>query len=400
MCVLVKSNFVLWRFVIVFLMCGTLLYSCSTPHDLKNPANAAEGDAPFDEGTFGGAANGEAAFGGMILPGKGVLTVVLPGSARSVSRSYLSNSTISALSYTLTLTKDGGTPQPVPGSLSGSVSYPLDPGEWDILVEARDPFDDLVGTGGQSVTIYEGRHSSARIAMEIDADYKATLTEAHIYRESDLRMLCDDYYDLPGPLTIYLENDITVSGTSVGEIGSAWIFDGQGRTITLDIDTITTSYDEGSLFTSNWGTVRNLKLAGIVDINTSYSIFTAFGAVAAANYGTIKNVASTVEVIVVNTSTGSTQIQVGGLTGENQGIIEDCYAGGHVSGSSPSLTGNPQIGGIAGKNTGSMQLNWTIATTQSAAETAAAGGGSPWYWSKTIAIGTLTGVFVPALWFE
>jgi hypothetical protein len=167
----------------------------------------------------------------------------------------------------------------------------------------------------------------------------------YIHNEAELRKYIADYddYDNTG-ITFHLENDISVNGSPVDYLWGT--FDGHGHTITLNID-VTGS--PAGLLGANYGTVKNLRLEGTVS-GTVTSLYLNAGAVSGNNYGTIRNVSSAVTVTAVNTYSSSGSLTAGGITGGNSGTIEDCSVSGNVTGNRNAGTGDPNAGGIVGKN--------------------------------------------------
>ena len=149
-------------------------------------------------------------------------------------------------------------------------------------------------------------------------------------------------------------------------------FDGRGHVIT----NLTQRRDGSSngdlgpvgLFYTNDGTIRNLGIVG----GTLLASNSDGGAIASVNRGVISNSYSTARVIgflgssriggLVGMNSGTinggshatgavTGYVVGGLVGENRGIINDSYATGAVNGA--------VAGGLAGENSGNIR--WTYA---------------------------------------
>ena len=131
--------------------------------------------------------------------------------------------------------------------------------------------------------------------------------------------------------------------------------DGNGSTIDLGSGLVgSTGGDYRGLFgvIGAGGTVKNLKLTGTLDtmgrmtITPSPTMGAQLGTVAGANYGTIRNISSSVNIII---ETGHV-LYVGGIAGRNQetGTIENCYNTGNITVTNTSVQNNIQIGGIAG----------------------------------------------------
>jgi hypothetical protein len=276
------------------------------------------------------------------------LTVVLPGGNKNgPARSVLSNDFVVTLRYQITLTGPGGTIDRT--AEGGSVTVSLQAGEWALTVQAYDG-NDLVGTGSETTTVVPGQPASVIVKMNMDPGYEAALTDIYIHNEAELRQYIADY-DGAG-ITFHLENDISVSGSPVGDLLGT--LDGHGYTIDLNISD---DDQRAGLFEYNFGTVKNLKLTGIVTGTYGWSWTVFAGAVAGDNYnGLIKNVVSTVKVSAEQTGNGI--LYAGGIAGTNSGTIEDCSAGGDVQGDKSGSGYNaPESGGIAGENESSGIVN-------------------------------------------
>ena len=122
-------------------------------------------------------------------------------------------------------------------------------------------------------------------------------------------------------------------------------FDGRGFTISnLYINNATTNY--AGLFGSvgTGGVVQDLGLLNIHVTGTgSYSSIMHAGGLVGENNGTIRNCYATGEVI----GAGRDDVLAGGLVGENNGTISNCYATGEVTG-----IGRDDVlaGGLVGEN--------------------------------------------------
>ena len=119
---------------------------------------------------------------------------------------------------------------------------------------------------------------------------------------------------ITGALNIELVNDITISSdrtwTPIAQAnGQSSVFEGNGHTITLNLESATASSGGYGLFSNlNYSTVRNLVLEGSVTVNSTDNV----GALAASAYRTtFENVVSLVDV----TNTCTTGGYAGGLVG-------------------------------------------------------------------------------------
>ncbi len=183
-------------------------------------------------------------------------------------------------------------------------------------------------------------------------------------------------YNLSGDY--YLANDINCTYCTQDPAGACYndgagfepigiftgTFDGNGHTVTgLKINRPSTSYV--SLFRCISGTVKNV---GLIDSSVTGNDYT--GGLIGQNNGTITNCYATGAV-------SSDYLNVGGLIGWNNGTITNCYSTGAVSGdnsvggligrnyngtitncySTGAVTGNDYTGGLIGQNYGGTITN-------------------------------------------
>jgi hypothetical protein len=173
--------------------------------------------------------------------------------------------------------------------------------------------------------------------------------------------------------TYVLTGDIDVTGTwtplGSGANSFKGTLDGNGHTITMDdlVIPVVSVMDHGLFGTiGQGGEVKNLKLAGTVSFTGNNE--TMFGPLAGLNRGTIRNIASSVDVIVTNTVLW---VYGGGIAGRNtDGLIENCYSTGNISvtfdDSTTTATTGTYIacaGGIAGERySGTIRNCWAGGT--------------------------------------
>ena len=180
-----------------------------------------------------------------------------------------------------------------------------------------------------------------------------------------------------------LASNITVTSPVPGNyIGT---FDGNGNTITLNINE--TNRESVGLFSDIGinGTVKNLRLQGSVNAtNSTGSVYA--GAVAGRNQGMIRNVSSSVSVSGETSSTSiANNAYIGGIAGDSgiltggggsSAFIMDSYSTGSVTAN--SANGGASAGGIAGHMTSSsfIRFSWAEGTISSNADngTARSGG--------------------------
>jgi len=142
------------------------------------------------------------------------------------------------------------------------------------------------------------------------------------------------YFELEDNLSIDLS---TVNWTPIGPNSKpfAGTFDGNGKTITWSGSTTGQNYY--GIFGKNTGTVKNLTTAGSLTVTGSYDYIAP---VVGYNTGTIDHVTNTANL------TASNAFNIGGIAGFNNG--------GYILNSSNSgvINGHRKLGGIVGENDG------------------------------------------------
>lgn len=189
-------------------------------------------------------------------------------------------------------------------------------------------------------------HESIKLYAKWEAG--ASVTGTKIYNLNDLAKVANN----PGG-TYVLMNNINCEGLALPTIGAnsstpfTGLFDGQGYTIS---NYVASGGEYIGLFGYNSGTIRNLNVADfkLEQTNTvSFSILRV-GGIAGYNNGVIESCGVTNGNIniIVNAN------RYGGLiTGENNGIIRNCYSQGIVNINQLSQNTNyAYAAGIAGMN--------------------------------------------------
>ncbi len=141
-----------------------------------------------------------------------------------------------------------------------------------------------------------------------------------------------------------LMQDLVDNATVVKKAGSQaapfkGTFDGDGHTVNINLTNSTTSETHIGLFAFNYGTIKNLTVTGSVTCSNS-----TVGGIAGENAGVIYN--------CVNKATISGKNNVGGITGRNKDytastievpVIENCT-------NEASVTGTDYVAGVTGVN--------------------------------------------------
>ena len=125
-------------------------------------------------------------------------------------------------------------------------------------------------------------------------------------------------------------------------------FYGEGHTIRINIDGATDNYQGLFAKIGSGATVRDLHIIGNVKCSRSRLV----GGIAGQNDGTIKNCWVSADVSSDwNESASAYRAKVGGIVGENNGTIEYCCMTGNVT------NNDADVGGIVGYNSGSGNIN-------------------------------------------
>jgi len=149
-----------------------------------------------------------------------------------------------------------------------------------------------------------------------------------------------------------LGNDVILTGQwlPITQLGPYGVLDGNGRTIsglTITGRTVAQTGVNVGLFAINHGEIRNLRMTGVYIIFGAEhgSAWSNTGAIAGINRGRIENVvvAGRIEVHRENSC-------LGGIAGQNLGVIESSQVGLLNQANSIVLFGNGDVGGTAGAN--------------------------------------------------
>ena len=204
-------------------------------------------------------------------------------------------------------------------------------------------------TGGERVMITaqaEGKMPSYVITAIVG--YIGEGTESNPYLVStadDLHNIKEDgYYKLTNDIDVseWIENNNVENGWS--PIGGKWpsmviTLDGDGHTVKGLI--FSDNYEYSGLFTkiSKYTTVKNLK----IELTEHTEINNNFGTIAGLNRGTISNCKVSGEFPYYH-------MNFGGIACENKGTIERCYTTGCIDGYLYQPYDEGYVGGICGKN--------------------------------------------------
>ena len=175
-----------------------------------------------------------------------------------------------------------------------------------------------------------------------------------------------DFYGMNASGSYILMSDITITapyGSSANKFKGT--FDGNGHTITLNINNAENYYQGAFAYIGTDGVVKNIITAGTLDGTGKYYI----GGIAGMCEGTILNCGNTANI------TGSKQ--VGGITGQlsdrGTAAIQNCYNTGTITGPSSGRSAiKTTTGGIVGKvNTNGKVQNCSNSGNVSAANSGA-----------------------------
>jgi len=203
------------------------------------------------------------------------------------------------------------------------------------------------------------------------AVFKPTDDTKLITSEADMAKIGKETnYPLDGNYVLIADLDLnnwTPIGT--GENPFTGTFDGMGHSITLGnninyvasvtSDDSTTEFYAGlfGVIGKN-GTVKNLDLACSINLTQNATGPLCVGAVAGKNGGLIKNVISSVNIIIGSPDTSSGQIHIGGIAGQitNVGNIKNCASIGKIG--DAESTNITCAGGIVGSINGGGDISY------------------------------------------
>jgi len=213
--------------------------------------------------------------------------------------------------------------------------------------------------------------ASSQVSFTVNG--AGTETKPFVIRSADDLLMSDNKWNgsvpwgsyggsILSPMYYQLENDIDLTAIDFTPLGGSGafcgVFDGGGHTIS-NLTINKPSDNKIGLFSSNKGTITNLTLT-----NVSVAGIEMIGGMVGQNQGTVSGCAisgtvsgedriggligyndASAEVINCSSSVdvNASGYQGGGLVGANLGLVQNCTASG-------SVTGNRDLGGLAGIN--------------------------------------------------
>ena len=210
------------------------------------------------------------------------------------------------------------------------------------------------GTRAQNFDVWDG-HTTTRPSQtaghggyNINSAAELAYIRDHWNEETGWHGTNKDYHwcDTKYSLTTNIDMGNT-SWVPLGKFKDA-IFYGEGHTIRINIDGATNNYQGLFAEIGSDATVQNLRIIGNVKCSRSRLV----GGIAGQNDGTIKNCWVSADVSSDwNESASSYTAKVGGIAGENNGTIEYCCVTGNVT------NNDADVGGIVGYNSSSGKIN-------------------------------------------
>jgi hypothetical protein len=206
-----------------------------------------------------------------------------------------------------------------------------------------------------------------------------------IKSESEMAKIGKDYnYPMDGNYVLIADLDFSSfdNWEPIGKMGVdgstfAGTFDGMGHSISLDNIEVSkvqcSNGDCAGLFgvIDSEGIVKNLRLEGTITFSESEAIYFYVGAVAGENWGTIKNIVSS--VIIQNNGVANTY--AGGIAGINIGTIENCASIGQIGNPNTDSNFIIRAGGIVGQNPdGKINNCWASGEITASLDNGYAGG--------------------------
>ena len=209
------------------------------------------------------------------------------------------------------------------------------------------------GTRAQNFDVWDG-HTTTRPSQTANGGYcinsaaELAYIRDHWDEETGWHGTNKDYHWCDTKYTLTTNIDMgNTSWVPMGEFKDA-IFYGEGHTIRINIDGATDNYQGLFAKIGSDATVQNLRIIGNVKCSDSRLV----GGIAGQNDGTIKNCWVSADVSSDwKESSSSYTAKVGGIAGENNGTIEYCCMTGNVT------NNDADVGGIVGYNSGSGKIN-------------------------------------------
>jgi hypothetical protein len=279
--------------------------------------------------------------------GKAAFTINLGDTGRMASQPSNTGGlfpTFSDLKYELTFSSAGKSPQIFKESLSaGKITGTIDAGEYNVSLKILLKADDSIyanddGEHG-SVTIKTNDNTTIKLHMLKDPNVEGDGSEGNPFKVYDAETLqkvgsgedgwgLNKHYRQVANITLPSGLNWTPIGIDDDEPFKG-VYDGGGKTIS-GLKTNDTTADYQGLFGFIQGSGAIVKNVGIVNCNIVGN--SCVGGVVGNNQGTVQNCYAT--------GTVSGNENVGGVVG-NDGIVQNCYATSKVSG-----YGN--VGGVVG----------------------------------------------------
>ena len=157
--------------------------------------------------------------------------------------------------------------------------------------------------------------------------------------------------------TIELVRDINLNNNPFPAIGDETAnffkgtFNGNSHTISGYTPLREAGSKYASLFTVNEGTISNVIISGVINVDNTADFSIIAGGIAGQNKGTIDGCRSYVKMNVVSNVSGSSAayIYAGGIAGANYSMISNCQNYGTIQTEhSNTATANTYLGGIVG----------------------------------------------------
>ena len=194
----------------------------------------------------------------------------------------------------------------------------------------------------------------------------------NIYSAAELAYICENWNKTSANLSTQryfykwhykLMVDIDMgdwSWTPLGTESYEGSFDGNGHTIRINISGATNNYQGLFASIASGGRVHNLHVSGNIQCSTSRLV----GGIAGENNGTISNCWVSADVSSNwRESWSAYTAKVGGIAGENNGTVEYCCMTGNVA------NNDADVGGLVGDNSGATVSHCTfygsVSTTHS-----------------------------------
>jgi len=303
----------------------------------------------------------------------GTLVIKLPGS--SDSRSAISDEYANSLRFKIDCILDGILEKSIEARAGNTISISLPEGNWKISLTVYNAIDMIVGSDVVNVTVIAGRMSSVPISLKIDTGdifYIYTVQELQKVGTGTDGWTLSANYRLMGDIDLTNVANWTAIGSELSPFNG--MFDGNDNVISML--KINNNLNDQGLF-GYIGVNGTVKKLGLEDVNIISGRHV--GGIAGNNRGSIinsyvtgyikggcaggivgQNIAGAFIQNCYSESIVTGNDNLGGIAGLNYGTVENCYATGNVTGNNEYIPSEASrtFGGVLGNNSGMLRYSY------------------------------------------